>query len=149
MFLLGGAPGIGQQAAENLCRKYPGLQIVGIESPMISDLSPLQHAALIARVRRAKPDLLLVAFGQPKGELWLAEHCEALGVPACVQLGASFDFAAGRVRRAPKWVQRTGLEWLYRISREPKRMIPRYFSDAVFLAKATLRDAAGVSGRRS
>ena len=81
-------------------------------------------------------------FGQPKGELWFAENCEALGVPACVQLGASFDFVAGRVQRAPRWMQRAGLEWLYRVSREPRRMIPRYWADAIFLAKVMLRKAA-------
>ncbi|MBN1589127.1 MAG: WecB/TagA/CpsF family glycosyltransferase, partial [Pirellulales bacterium] len=84
---------------------------------------------------------LFVAFGQPKGELWLAEHVDELGVPACVQIGASLDFVAGRVRRAPRWVQRAGGEWLYRITREPGRMIPRYAANAVFMIRAMLRDA--------
>jgi N-acetylglucosaminyldiphosphoundecaprenol N-acetyl-beta-D-mannosaminyltransferase len=141
VFMLGGADEVAQQAAENLRQLYPGLQIVGIETPMLRDLSVEEHAALVERIRRARADLLFVAFGQPKGELWLAENRAALGVPACVQIGASFDFVAGRVARAPKWMQRIGAEWLYRISREPRRMIPRYFGDAVFLAGAVLRDA--------
>ena len=85
-------------------------------------------------------DLLLAALGQPKGELWLAENRQALGVPACVQLGASFDFVAGRASRAPKWMQRIGAEWLHRSWREPRRMIPRYFHNAVFLMRAIARD---------
>jgi len=95
---------------------------------------------LVHRIRAASPDLLLVAFGQPRGEIWLAENYESLGVPACVQLGASFDFVAGRVRRAPRWMQRSGTEWLYRTTREPGRMIPRYADDAVFLFRAIGRD---------
>ena len=109
-------------------------------------LSEEEHAKLIDRIRQTRPDLLLVAFGQPKGELWLAENVDALGVPACVQLGASFDFVAGTVRRAPRWMQRVGGEWLYRISREPSRMIPRYFHDAVFMVKSIFRDAFRPAG---
>lgn len=142
VFLLGGSPGIAEQAAENLCRKYPGLQIAGTEAPMMKELNREEQKKLIARIRGTKPDLLFVAFGQPRGEIWLAEHCRELGVPVCVQVGASFDFAAQKVNRAPKWIQRVGMEWLYRISREPFRMAPRYFQDALFLVKALSRDAA-------
>lgn len=151
VFLLGGGPGIAEQAAENLCRKYPDLQIAGVEAPpMLNKMNSEEHQELIVRVRRSKSDLLLVAFGQPKGEMWLAENCQSLGVPVCVQLGASFDFVAGRVQRAPKWIQRIGMEWLYRISREPFRMAPRYFQDGLFLLKALARDAAAFrSFRRS
>ena len=79
--------------------------------------------------------MLFVAFGQPKGELWLAENVQALGVPACVQIGGSLDFLAGRVRRAPPWVQGLGLEWVYRIYREPERLASRYVRDAYFALK--------------
>jgi N-acetylglucosaminyldiphosphoundecaprenol N-acetyl-beta-D-mannosaminyltransferase len=140
VFLLGGAPSVAEEAARNLQSLYDGLQIVGIEAPAMDQLSADETQQLIARIRRARPDLLLVALGQPKGELWLAEHCPALGVPACVQLGASFDFVAGRVRRAPRWMQRTGLEWLYRSLCEPRRMLPRYYQDARFLLRMLLRD---------
>ncbi len=142
LFLLGGGPGVAEQAAETLTGAYPGLKIAGIESPMLGEMTEQEHEHLIWKIRTARPDLLFVAFGQPKGELWLAQNYRALGVPACVQLGASFDFAAGRVRRAPKWIQRIGAEWLYRISRQPKRMIPRYSADALFLAKSVILDAA-------
>lgn len=140
LFLLGGAPGVAEEAAVELSRRYGGLQIAGIESPELDALSPRQNAQLIERIRRARPDLLFAALGQPKGELWLAKNCAALGVPACVQLGASFDFVAGRIRRAPRWTHRTGLEWFWRMAHEPRRLVPRYLADAVFLVKAIARD---------
>jgi N-acetylglucosaminyldiphosphoundecaprenol N-acetyl-beta-D-mannosaminyltransferase len=102
-----------------------------------------EHVRLIERIRGAEPHLLFVALGQPKGEIWLHENCEALGVPACVQLGASFDFVAGRVPRAPRWLQRLCLEWAYRIWREPRRMLPRYAANAWFLARAWWRRREG------
>ena len=142
LFLLGGAPGVAEQAAQNLTTAYPGLKIVGIDSPMLGQITEQEHEHLVWKIRTARPDLLFVAFGQPKGELWLAENYRSLGVPASVQLGASFDFAAGRIRRAPRWTHRLGAEWLYRISQQPKRMIPRYSADALFLAKSLLLDAA-------
>lgn len=110
VFLLGGAPGIGEEAARQLGERFPGLQVVGIEVPPFRQMSNEENAAMVARVREARTDILFVAFGQPRGEVWMAENREALGVPAAVQIGASLDFAAGRVQRAPRWIQRTGLE---------------------------------------
>ena len=148
VFLLGGADGVAGEVAAIARRRYPGLQIVGVEAPVLSGLSSEEHRELISRIRRARPHLLLVAFGQPKGELWLAENRPALGVPACVQLGASFDFVAGRTSRAPRWMQRIGAEWLYRVGCEPRRMIPRYAQNAAFLVKAVARDIMGWSEAR-
>ena len=146
LFLLGGGPRVAEQAADTLTTAYPGLRIVGIESPILGRMTEQEHDHLIWKIRIARPDLLFVAFGQPKGELWLAENYRSLGVPACVQLGASFDFVAGRIRRAPRWAQRLGAEWLYRISQQPKRLIPRYSADALFLAKSLALDAARALG---
>ncbi len=140
VFLLGGAPGVAEQAAGKLCRRYPGLQIVGVEVPPFRELTSQEHSQLIGRIRAARPDLLLVALGQPKGEIWLAENFRALGVPVCVQVGATFDFVAGRVRRAPKWMQKIGLEWFHRILSEPRRLLPRYVHNALFLLQALTRD---------
>ncbi len=133
IFLLGAAPGIGVAAAENLCRRYPGVQIVGTQSPPFRAWTTQEKTELFAQIRAAKPDILFVAFGQPKGEIWVAQHCEELGVPVTVQVGASLDFAAGRVRRAPRWIQRTGLEWIYRIAQEPRRLFLRYMDNIGFL----------------
>ena len=138
VFLLGAAPEIAVRAAEELRNRYPGLKIVGIETPMLSELDKEEMARLITKIRDTSPDILFVAFGQPKGEIWLSEHLEELGVPACIQIGASLDFAAGKMSRAPRWMQRTGTEWLYRLSQEPKRLLSRYFTDAIFFLRYLL-----------
>lgn len=140
VYLLGGSVGVADLAAEKLRHRYPGLQIAGTAAPQLNSLSPQENCDLVASIHAAHPQLLLVAFGQPKGELWLAENLESLGVPACVQLGASFDFVAGRIRRAPMWMRHIGFEWLYRIGCEPRRLFPRYFADARFLFRAVWRD---------
>lgn len=138
VFFLGGAEGIAARASQLLAERYPGLTVAGIESPPFRPLSDEGHRQLIARIRAARADILLVAFGQPKGELWLAEHCAELGVSACVQLGASFDFVAGNITRAPRWVGRVGLEWAYRLACDPRRLGPRYWQNARFLMRAIL-----------
>jgi N-acetylglucosaminyldiphosphoundecaprenol N-acetyl-beta-D-mannosaminyltransferase len=148
MYFLGGQPGAAADAATTLSWMYPGLKVAGVEAPQLESLSLEEHRRLIERIRDARPDLLLVAFGQPKGELWLAENLAALGVPACVQVGASFDFVAGRASRAPRWMQRSGLEWLYRMVCDPKRLGPRYARNAWFLAKAVMGDVTARLLRR-
>ena len=122
VFLLGGGEGVAEEAARRLVARYPGLQIVGTECPPFREPTPEEELALLERIRRAAPDLLFVAFGQPKGERWIIRHLEDLGVPVSVQVGASLDFAAGRVRRAPRWMQKSGLEWVFRLSLEPRRL---------------------------
>jgi N-acetylglucosaminyldiphosphoundecaprenol N-acetyl-beta-D-mannosaminyltransferase len=140
IFLLGGEAGVAERAAEVLSERYTGLCIVGTESPPFRALSAEEHVALLDRIRAARPDLLFIAFGQPKGEFWIAAHLETLGVPVCVQVGASLDFAAGRVRRAPRRLQKLGLEWAYRMWLEPSRLAPRYARNARFLLGMVARD---------
>jgi N-acetylglucosaminyldiphosphoundecaprenol N-acetyl-beta-D-mannosaminyltransferase len=89
---------------------------------------------------QARPDVLFVALGQPKGEYWIEDHWKELGVPLAIQLGASFDFVAGQAKRAPKWMQRIGLEWLYRAVQDPWRLIPRYWGNFVFLLRSVRRE---------
>jgi N-acetylglucosaminyldiphosphoundecaprenol N-acetyl-beta-D-mannosaminyltransferase len=146
LFLLGAAEGVAVEAARRLQARYPGLRIVGTACPSPEDLSGGRCNALIESIRALSPDLLLVALGQPKGESWIADHCEALGVPACVQVGATLDFIAGRMQRAPGFYQKIGMEWAYRMWQEPARLFPRYASNAAFIAKATILD---LLGRRS
>jgi N-acetylglucosaminyldiphosphoundecaprenol N-acetyl-beta-D-mannosaminyltransferase len=149
-FLLGGEEGVAEAAARRLVARFPGLQIAGTACP-----SPVEVAArggddLIERVRASRPDLLFAALGQPKGELWLDRNLERLGVPVCVQIGASLDFVAGRVSRAPRWVQRIGMEWAYRMSLEPRRLGPRYARNARFLMAMVAGDLAGwARGRKA
>ncbi len=141
VFFLGGLPEVAEAAASRLVRMYPGLQLAGVESPPFRPLSEQETEALCRRIRQAGTDLLFVAFGQPKGELWLHRNLHRLGVPMSVQLGASFDFVAGRVRRAPRWMQRSGLEWLHRVASDPRRLGPRMARNLAFLVKMLLRDA--------
>ena len=121
LYLLGAKPGIAQQAAENLCQRHPGLIIAGVQDGYFQDAQ-----AAAAQVRQAAPDVLFVCLGAPKQENFMKQHREALGARFMAGLGGSLDGFAGTVKRAPKWMQRLGLEWLYRLIREPwrfKRML--------------------------
>ena len=142
VYLLGGGEGIADEAARKLRALYPALRVVGTASPPPGSLEGEACRRVIADVKAAGPDLLMVALGQPKGEIWLAEHLDELGVPACVQVGATLDFVAGRVRRAPRWLQVTGLEWAFRIYTDPARLFPRYAKNAIFLLGNIARDLA-------
>ena len=139
LFLLGGADGVAAQAGRRLSALYPGLQVVGTECPSLEQLSAQEATALIARIRAAKPDILFVAFGQPKGERWIHRHLDQLMVPVSIQVGASLDFAAGMIRRAPRWMQKAGLEWAFRVVLEPRRLFWRYAGDAWFLTRVFAR----------
>jgi N-acetylglucosaminyldiphosphoundecaprenol N-acetyl-beta-D-mannosaminyltransferase len=141
VFLLGGAPGVAAEAGWQLAERYPKLKIVGIAAPELGAMSDEERRKLCETVRAARPDLVFAAFGQPKGELWLAQHSPELGVPVAVQVGATFDFLAGRVRRSPRWMQRVGLEWVYRLWREPRRLAGRYYSNGLFALRMLARDA--------
>ncbi len=140
IYFLGGEPGVAAGCAERLQTMYRGLKVAGVESPPFRDLTPEEQLAQDQRIQEAGTDLLLVAFGQPKGERWIHRHYQRLGVPVSIQLGASFDFVAGTATRAPKIWQKIGLEWAYRMLSDPGRLVPRYASNAWFLAGALVRD---------
>jgi len=148
LFFMGGAEGIAEEAARRLRKLYPELQVVGTECPALHELTWEEEAALIGRIRAARPHILLVAFGQPKGERWINQHLEELGVPVSVQVGASLDFAAGRIRRAPLWMRNSGLEWACRLGLEPRRLFGRYVRNAWFIARMVARDMRQAMGRR-
>ncbi|QDT13585.1 WecB/TagA/CpsF family glycosyltransferase [Planctomycetes bacterium K23_9] len=140
IYFLGGEEGVAAECAKRLVAKYPGLQIAGVESPPFRNLNDQEQAAQDARIQESGADILLVAFGQPKGERWIYDNYQRLGVPVSIQLGASFDFVAGTAIRAPKMWQKIGMEWFYRMVNDPGRMIPRYASNAWFLVKALCKD---------
>jgi N-acetylglucosaminyldiphosphoundecaprenol N-acetyl-beta-D-mannosaminyltransferase len=127
VFLLGASEGIAEQARQRLEEQVPGIQIVGTLSPRVDMREPAEQRAPIRdAVKRAAPDVVLVAFGAPKQELWIHESREALAPAVLLGIGASLDFLAGAIPRAPSWMSNNGLEWLYRLSREPRRLWKRY-----------------------
>ena len=130
MYLLGAAEGVADTAAKNLMKKYPGLNVVGTYSPPFGFEKNKQEMDKIKmQIQDVHPDILIVGLGCPKQEKFMYYHCKELGVPISFGLGASIDFEAGNIKRAPKWMSNHGLEWLYRFSKEPKRLFKRYFVD--------------------
>lgn len=132
IFLLGAEEGVGAAAAENLRKRYSGLRIVGTYAPEYGFEGNQEELARIkSLILEAQPDILAVALGSPKGEKFIYTHLKEYGVPLSISIGATLDFEAERIRRAPKWMSDVGLEWLFRISQDPKRLIKRYWNDAV------------------
>lgn len=132
MFLLGAAEGVAQKAADRLVERCPDLNIAGVYSPMIGfeqRKEEIEH--IVQKVRNAHPDILVVALGSPKQEKFIYHYYKQLGVPVSLGLGASVDFVAGTVKRAPRWMSEHGLEWLYRTVQEPGRLAKRYLKDAI------------------
>lgn len=116
--------------------RHPGLQVCGVYSPPFATLLDLDHEEIFSRIRAAKPDIVLVAIGAPKQEKWIYMHYQKLGLPLCIGIGASLDFVAGKFSRAPVWMQKCGLEWLHRLSQEPRRLFKRYWTDFRFFVSA-------------
>lgn len=131
MYFLGARPGVAAQAADILRTRHPNLQIVGISSPPNRSVLEMDRSVL-EEVQAARPDILLVAFGNPKQEKWISMHLHELQVPVCIGVGGTFDLIAGVTRRAPVWMQRIGMEWLYRLLQEPRRLWKRYVHDMVY-----------------
>ncbi len=144
LFFLGGVEGAADKAAEIVKQRYPGARIAGTYCPPFETFSTKEEQEKIRRiVRKAAPDILLVAFGAPKQEKWIAAHKDALGVPVSIGVGGSFEMAAGVRQRAPLWLQKSGLEWLYRFMQEPTRLFERYFvNDLPYLVGAAARAIA-------
>lgn len=130
MYLLGAAEGVAAKAANNLMNKYKGLNIVGAYSPPFGfEKDKAELKKIESQIQDVHPDILIVGLGCPKQEKYMYHHCKELGVPISFGLGASIDFEAGNIKRAPKWMSEHGLEWLYRITQDPKRLAKRYLVD--------------------
>lgn len=143
LFFLGGMTGAAAKAARIAEMRYPGAKIVGTYCPPFETFNtPEEQRRIREVVRSARPDVLLVAFGAPKQEKWIAANKDLLGVPVSIGVGGSFEMAAGMLKRAPKWVQKVGLEWFYRFAQQPKRLFQRYFVDDLpYLLGAAVRTA--------
>lgn len=140
MFFLGAAEGIAAKCAENLVQRYKGLKVVGTYSPPYGFEKDFAEIDKIKQmIRNTSPDILNVGLGCPKQEKFMYYYCKELGVPISLGLGASFDFEAGNIKRAPKWMADHGLEWLFRITQDPKRLTKRYLIDDIKIVKLVLK----------
>lgn len=140
MYLLGAAEGVADTAARNLMKKYPGLNIVGTYSPPFGfEKNEQEMNKIKTQIQDVHPDILIVGLGCPKQEKFMYYHCKELGVPISFGLGASIDFEAGNIKRAPKWMSNHGLEWLYRITQDPKRLAKRYLVDDMKIFSLAIR----------
>jgi N-acetylglucosaminyldiphosphoundecaprenol N-acetyl-beta-D-mannosaminyltransferase len=136
------------QLALNLRRRLPGINIVGGYSPPFRPMTAEEEDALVDQINAAKPDMLWVGIGVPKQEKWMARMRERLDVPVMCAVGAAFDFHAGRISQAPTWMQQRGLEWIYRLAQEPRRLLPRYlYSNPRFLLAFARQYIAGRGAR--
>lgn len=127
VYFLGGRPGSGYLAAEVLRRRYPGLMVAGFDCPPYGfENSPFENARILQRIRNAAPDILFVALGIPKQEYWVADNASSLGVAIAMPVGGAFELIAALVPRAPRWLQSIGMEWLFRLVMEPRRLWRRY-----------------------
>jgi len=145
-YLYGGAPGAAEQLAATLEARFPGVSFVGSESPPFRPLTPDEEAATIERINAARPDYVWVGLGTPKQDLWLARFRASLDAPALLSVGAAFEVVAGTRARAPRWMQRGGLEWLFRLILEPRRLWRRYAYGHSRFAWLVLKETVG--GRR-
>jgi N-acetylglucosaminyldiphosphoundecaprenol N-acetyl-beta-D-mannosaminyltransferase len=138
-FFYGGEPGVAERLAESLKHRFPGIQIAGTFSPPFRPLSKEEGEQHTAMISRASPDVLWVGLGAPKQERWMDEHKSQLDVPVVVGVGAAFDMLSGRRRQAPPWMRDHGLEWLFRLLQEPRRLWRRYLiCGAQFVAYTAL-----------
>ena len=114
-----------------LCERWPNAKVVGTYSPPLGfERDDAECANICERINAARPDVLMLGLGAPKQELWIAKHHERLQVKAALCIGATIDFLAGEKARAPRWMQKCGVEWLHRLASEPRRLFKRYAHDA-------------------
>ena len=131
IFLLGASPGVGDKLKDIILNQYPQAKIVGVYvPPFMTTFTADENNNMISAVNAASPDVLLVSLTAPKQDIWIANNKDALNATLLVGIGGAFEVMAGLAKRAPKWVQKAGLEWLYRFIQEPKRLFRRYFIEA-------------------
>lgn len=141
VFFFGGTPGTADETARILQERNPHLRIAGTYCPPYGfDQDAAENEKGLAALQASNADLCFVALGSPKQELWMRKHVEAAGIPVLIGVGAAFDFMAGRIKRAPVWLQRSGMEWLWRLSQEPRRLWRRYILEDSMILKLVCRE---------
>ena len=143
-FLFGGVPGVAEELRDRLTARFPKLQVVGCYTPPFRPLNAEEEKDLSEMIRAAQPDILWVGLSTPKQEKFMVEFLPKLDVTLMIGVGAAFDFHAGRVRQAPRWMQRSGLEWLFRMACEPRRLGKRYLKNNPLFAMKIAGQLSGL-----
>lgn len=131
VFLLGAGPGVAETAATNMKSTWPNIETVGLYSPPMGfENDDAQCETILAKIAACQPDVVIVGLGAPKQELWVHRFCDRIDAQVALCVGATIDFLAGEKKRAPLWMQKTGLEWVHRMCSEPQRLVKRYARDA-------------------
>ena len=143
-FFYGGAAGVAELLAHNLQARFPGLVVAGTCSPPFRPLTSEEEAHFVRQINQAQPDIVWVGLGTPKQDLWMAAHRAELTAPLLIGVGAAFDFHTGRLPQAPPWMQQAGLEWLFRLWQEPRRLWYRYLVYNPLFLFLILLQAAGL-----
>lgn len=143
-FLFGGGNGTVELLRGKLLERFPKLQIAGVHEPPFRPLTASEREALQEEIRRARPDIMWIGLSTPKQERFMAEHLASLDVTLMFGVGAAFDFHAGRMRQAPLWMRRSGLEWLFRLGCEPRRLWKRYLKNNPLFVLRTFGQFSGL-----
>jgi N-acetylglucosaminyldiphosphoundecaprenol N-acetyl-beta-D-mannosaminyltransferase len=142
-FFYGGAPGVAEKLAVELQSRFPGLQVAGTYSPPFRPLTPEEDRRVVEHINSAQSDIIWVGISTPKQERWMGEHVGRLCAPVLIGVGAAFDFHAGLKRQAPRWMQKSGLEWSFRLMTEPRRLWHRYLVNNPFFLWLIFLQALG------
>jgi N-acetylglucosaminyldiphosphoundecaprenol N-acetyl-beta-D-mannosaminyltransferase len=142
-FFYGGSPHVAEQLVVHLTERFPGLIVAGYRSPPFRPLTQEEEVADIEDINAARPDFVWVGLGTPKQEKWMAQHVGKIHAAALLGVGAAFDFLSGAKPRAPLWMQRSGLEWLFRLTTEPRRLARRYLVDNSIFAVRAIQQISG------
>ena len=149
VFLLGAGPGVAERAAAVIHDRWPGVNVVGTLSPPLGfEHDEAENERILQAVAESQPDLVLIGLGAPKQELWIGRHADRLEAKAALCIGATIDFLAGEKSRAPRLLQKLGLEWLHRMATEPSRLAKRYARDAWIFPQLVWREWKAESGKR-
>jgi N-acetylglucosaminyldiphosphoundecaprenol N-acetyl-beta-D-mannosaminyltransferase len=148
VFLLGAMPGIAEAAAAKVESRWRHVKVVGTYSPPVGfETDPLENQSIIERINKVSPDLLIVGVTPPRQEIWLSRHAAQIRASASICAGATIDFLAESKPRAPVWMQKCGMEWIFRALSEPRRLIPRYLNDGIAVLKLFYREVKSGQNR--
>ena len=144
VFLLGAADGVAARASENMKKQWPNVETVGVYSPPMGfENSDEECERILEKLAEANADVVVVGLGAPKQEIWVSKYADRIPAAAALCVGATIDFLAGEKKRAPVWMQRSGVEWVHRMCSEPKRLVKRYARDAWIFPQLVCRQLFG------